>query len=146
MSDTSNENADDDEGQYLKDVEHSRQQDAIHDSLRKKVRGLFASHFPDASNERPLTLLIAPAIAGEYPDAERARDIAFHLADWIGEAEFLVALRLAPEAFTPEEIATGVQACLIHIPNHIAAAAALAGWPMKDIFRVGAVIEAADAP
>jgi len=75
---------------------------------------------------------------------EVAQEIAFHLSDWRDEAAFLVALNIAPELFTQQEIEEGVTACLIHIPNHIAAAAKLAGWKMKDIFNVGATIEPAD--
>ncbi len=70
---------------------------------------------------------------------EQARDIGFHLADWPQEAAFIVALHLCPERFTPEEVEDGVLGFLVHVPNHVAAAAALFGSPVEDIFEVGAL-------
>jgi hypothetical protein len=77
-------------------------------------------------------------------DGERARDVAFHLSDWHADAAFIVALHLFPERFTREEIDEGVRDFLIHAPNHVAAAAALFGFPIQDIFEVGALDGAAD--
>jgi hypothetical protein len=73
------------------------------------------------------------------PDDCRAQDIAFHLSDWASDAAFIVATQLFPERFTAAEIADGVGSFLIHAPNHVAAAAALAGHPIDDIFEVGAL-------
>jgi len=78
---------------------------------------------------------IEAAIRKEYGD--KAQEIAFHLSDWNAEAAFLVALHLFPEKFTPEEILEGINDLLIHAPNHLAAAAALADCPGDDIFNVG---------
>jgi hypothetical protein len=71
--------------------------------------------------------------------AERAKDIGFHLSDWHADAAFIVALHLRPERFTPAEIEDGVMSFLFHAPNHVAAAAALFGHPIDDIFEVGAL-------
>ena len=80
-------------------------------------------------------------MARAFPDlgADQAAELAFHLSDWRSDGAFLVALSLAPERFTPAEVADGVMAFLIHAPNHVAAAAKLAGFPVSDIFEVGAV-------
>ena len=72
---------------------------------------------------------------------EVATDVAFHLSDCSEDAAFLVALHLFPERFTSEEIRDGLQAFLIHVPNHIAAAAHLAKWHVRDVFKVGLTIE-----
>ena len=80
--------------------------------------------------------VISAALAEEL-GVERAADVGFHLSDWGEDAAFLVALHLFPEQFTVEEIRDGVTALLIHAPNHIAAAAHLAGWPLRDVFEVG---------
>ncbi|MCX6851660.1 MAG: hypothetical protein NTY98_22390 [Verrucomicrobia bacterium] len=77
---------------------------------------------------------IAQAISSEHPP-EVAGEIGFHLGDWQGDAAFLVALHLFPERFTPEEIRVGVRALLIHVPQHIIAAARLAGNSIEDVFR-----------
>jgi hypothetical protein len=70
---------------------------------------------------------------------ERAKDIGFHLSDWHADAAFLVAVHLFPERFTPAEISAGIGNFLVHAPNHVAAAAALYGYPVDDIFEVGAL-------
>ena len=66
-------------------------------------------------------------------------DLAFHLSDWRADAAFLLALHLAPERFSREEVNEGVTQFLIHAPNHVAAAAKLGGWPIEDVFGIGAV-------
>ena len=85
------------------------------------------------------TLQAAVVRAYAQLDVERAYDLAFHLSDWREDAAFLVAFALAPERFTPEEVEDGLGAFLVHAPNHVAAAAKLAGWPIADIFEVGAL-------
>ena len=78
------------------------------------------------------------ALPADYPP-QVASDIAFHLGDWSSDAAFLVALHLFPERFTEEEVAHGVSNLVVHVPNHLAAAAKLAGHPVEDIFGVGAL-------
>ena len=73
----------------------------------------------------------------DHPEDGIARDIAFHLTDWGRDAAFIVALHLFPERFTPAEIEQGVDCFLVHVPNHVAAAAVLSGHPVEDIFEVG---------
>lgn len=82
--------------------------------------------------------LIGEALAAEYTP-KRAREIAFHLVDWHSEAAFLVAVQLYPEKFTKREIVHGIKNLLVHAPNHLAAAAKLAGWPVEDVFGIGAL-------
>jgi hypothetical protein len=111
----------------------------IHESMRNKVREFFASAFPGMHFSVAPDALVA-AIDDVYPGPNCAHDIAFHLTDWMEDAAFLIALNLKPEIFTKTEIAEGVRGCLVHIPNHVAAAATLGGWPMHDVFKVGATI------
>lgn len=68
-----------------------------------------------------------------------ASDIGFHMTDWQSDAGFVVALHLFPERFTIEEVRAGIVNFLIHAPNHIAAAAKLTGYPITDVFEVGAL-------
>lgn len=84
---------------------------------------------------RDVIATIEEAIRSEYGD--KAYDIAFHLSDWISEAAFIVAVHLYPERFTVEEIREGVGRIIIHGPNHLAAAAALGGYPVEDVFELG---------
>jgi hypothetical protein len=109
------------------------------ETFRQKVRALFA----ELAGERARKLgtngaqsVIAAALTDEL-GLERAADVAFHLSDWGEDAAFLVGVHLFPERFTVEEIRDGVIALLIHAPNHIAAGAQLAGWPLRDLFNVG---------
>src|SRR5437899_1625955 len=106
----------------------------IHDSVKQKVEAIFR----ELAGERapalfaavpPSTDVMATALAdlGE----QRAHDIAFHLADWSADAAFLVAVHLFPERFTPAEVEAGIDLLLVHAPNHLAAAAKLAGHPIQ---------------
>lgn len=70
----------------------------------------------------------------------RSDEIGFHLSDWVASAAFLVALHLRPEAFTAEQIEEEVRALLIHAPDHLMAAAHLAGYELHDTFDLGLTI------
>jgi hypothetical protein len=71
--------------------------------------------------------------------AQSAYDLAFHLSDWRADAAFLLALHLAPDRFSLEEVKEGVTQFLMHAPNHVVAAAKLGGWPVEDVFGIGAL-------
>ena len=114
------------------------------ESFRAKVRAILAA---GASRESLDRLGVAVdgefhgSVARAYPhlSAETASELAFHLSDWREDAAFIVALALSPERFTAEEIEDGLTAFLVHAPNHVAAAAKLGGWPVADIFELGAL-------
>src|SRR5689334_17415764 len=113
------------------------------DNVRRKATALFTEIAGNRSERleasRPAVeaeKTIGLAIAGRLGE-ERAREVGFHLADWGADAGFLVALHLFPERFTRDEIEAGLTDFLIHVPNHVAAAAHLAGWPIEDIFEIG---------
>ena len=99
----------------------------------EKVVRLCGSHY-----NRDAVDIIAQALSHATDDST-AHAIGFHLCDWNSDAAFIVAIQLFPERFTPEEIADGVEAFVIHAPNHVAAAAVLSGNPIDDIFGVGAL-------
>ena len=117
------------------------------DDLYKDVRRKVIQIFTELTESRTVQLdptqfahdadgAISSALSSEFgPDV--AHDIAFHLSDWGADAAFMVAVPLFPERFTADEIREGVQQFLVHAPNHIAAAAQLAGWPIRDVFGVG---------
>jgi hypothetical protein len=113
-----------------------------HDSLEKKVLALFT----ELAGDRTVRLgepaaeetrnRLASALAADYPP-DIAHEIAFHLVDWHTDAAFMMAVHLFPERFTAEELVAGSDMLLIHAPNHLAAAAKLAGHPIQDVFDVG---------
>ncbi len=122
------------------------------DAMRRKVADLFAELAPgcsaklDGSRFNSETAeAIRNAIAGEFGD-EKASDIAFHMTDWNRDAAMVLALLLFPERFTRREIREAVQQFLIHAPDHVAAAAKLAGYPIADTFEVGALDGPDDEP
>jgi|SRR5438477_5292988 len=121
---------------------------SAHDSFRQKVDVLLSELVgdraprlsePQAQQTRDT---FTRALSADY-SPEVAREIAFHIVDWASDAAFLLAVHLFPERFTPEELIAGVDMLLIHAPNHLAAAAKLAGHPVEDIFEVGALDQAA---
>jgi hypothetical protein len=105
--------------------------DAV-ESVGRKVAALFAELVGERAKQLDGSVIAEPAVsaleralADEY--GEKAKDIAFHMADWNSDAAFVVAMHLFPERFTPEEIAAGVGLFLVHAPNHIRAACGLTG-------------------
>lgn len=72
---------------------------------------------------------------------ERAHDIAFHVSDWVAEAACLVALHLAPDRFTDEEVRDICERLAIHANHHLMAATALQGQPLQDVFELGLKID-----
>lgn len=121
------------------------------ESFRATTRAVLSAIASSESVERlrfAVDESLQAAIVRAYPHLglEQAYDLAFHLSDWREDGAFLIALALAPERFTVEEAAAGLEAFLIHAPNHIAAAAKLAGWPVADIFEVGALDAAREHP
>src|SRR4051812_8201219 len=115
-----------------------------HDSVRRKVQAIFTELAGDRARmlegdrfPAGITTTVTAALTGADATGEQvlhADQIAFHLTDWNSDAAFIVALHLFPERFTPEEIEAAVDMFLIHVPNHLVAAARLAGHPVEDIF------------
>ena len=105
--------------------------------LRAKIRQLFADGFGDAAHalERCAEAHLEAAVARTFELTDDALDVAFHLSDWREDAAALLAISLAPEHFTAEEVEDCLVRFLIHVPNHVLAAANLAGFPPADIFK-----------
>jgi len=105
--------------------------------LRTKVRQLFADGFGDLVHalEHVAEEHLQSAVARTFELADESLDVAFHLSDWREDAAALLAISLAPDHFTPEEIEECLTAFLIHAPNHVLAAANLADLPATDIFN-----------
>jgi len=72
-------------------------------------------------------------------DEKTSHDIVFHMTDWSDDAAFMAALLLFPERFTADEVRHGIMDFIIHVPNHVAAAAKLHDFPIQDTFGVGAL-------
>ncbi len=121
----------------LKSIKSSDSRLKVDDIFRELVGDRVIRVDPSRHNADVIAI-IARALS-PTPGDRKAYDIAFHLSDWASEAAFIVALQLFPERFSPAEIASGVDRFLVHAPNHIAAAAALSGQPIEDIFEVGAL-------
>ena len=119
----------------------------VHNSLGMKVRTILRESFGEREERlngaRPTSETmqkITDALTGEHGFA-CASDIGFHMADWNSDAAFITALHLFPERFTNEEVSAGISMFLVHAPNHVAAAAKLAGHPIQDAFGLGPLVE-----
>ena len=72
--------------------------------------------------------------------SEAARDVAFHMTDWLRELSAYAECCGNPDSYTNEQVNELLLALLTHVPNHLAAAAKLyADFPVSDVFNVGAV-------
>jgi hypothetical protein len=115
------------------------------DNVDRKVSAIFQELVGERAQQLKVAVptaqtVIAHALAAEGGHPNKvAHDIAFHLTDWHSDAGFIVAVLLYPERFTAEEIRDGVEGFVVHAPNHVAAAAKLGGYPVADIFEVGAL-------
>jgi hypothetical protein len=77
----------------------------------------------------------------ELPEAV-ARDVAFHMTDWLDDLESYYDFCAHPERLSPAEIDKLLIDFLLHVPNHIAAASKLlTGMAVTDIFGVGSTTE-----
>lgn len=72
---------------------------------------------------------------------EHARDVAFHMTDWLDALQRFVKFCENPDSYSPEEVDELLLAFLIHVPNHVAAAAKLyADMAVSDVFKVGSIV------
>jgi hypothetical protein len=92
-------------------------------------------------DEREIASRIASAAADEMQlPRSVANDVAFHMTDWLGDLEALVRFYRDPGALSSAKAAEILTSFLVHAPNHIAAAAKLfTGFPVADVFQVGAL-------
>lgn len=116
-------------------IESESHSDAKVAAIFRELAGENCCRLDGSHYNHDSAVVIAQAL--QHLGEARAKDIAFHLSDWASDAAFIVAVQLFPERFTAAEIADGVERFLIHAPNHVAAAAVLAGHSVEDIFEVG---------
>ena len=77
----------------------------------------------------------------ELPETA-ANDVAFHMTDWLDDLEAYHRFCSHPSAMSDEEVSRLLIQFLVHVPNHLAAAAKLyTDIPVTDIFGVGATSE-----
>lgn len=73
-----------------------------------------------------------------------AKDVAFHMTDWLDDLAAFSAFCNDPARLSNNQLADLLLAFLQHVPNHVAAAAKLyADCPVEDIFGVGAISKGA---
>ena len=74
--------------------------------------------------------------------ADFAHDVTFHMTDWLDDFKKLLQFYQDPEVPSSEEVYRLILQFLIHVPNHLAAAAKLyTGFGVTDVFGVGATSE-----
>ncbi|MCX7005373.1 MAG: hypothetical protein NTV22_19175 [bacterium] len=111
-----------------------------HDRLRAKVTRLLTAA-PRASVKRgqtephltPAREALRKALRRQYGN-ESAKNLAFHLIDWTYDAAFLLAVGMFSKRFTLRELRYGAEMVLVHVPNHIAAAAKISENTCEDIW------------
>jgi hypothetical protein len=96
-----------------------------------------------AFNSKIISERIKEVVIREHELPENvAYDVAFHMTDWLEDLERYLDFCEKPNETTDEEINHLLLKFLIHVPNHIAAAAKLlTGIPVIDVFDVGAISE-----
>jgi len=70
---------------------------------------------------------------------EIARDVSFHMTDWLDDLALYVDFCRNPLAFSPAQVNDLLIKFLVHVPNHVAAASKLyTDIPVTDVFGIGA--------
>jgi hypothetical protein len=88
---------------------------------------------------------IMKALANRGMSDTALHDAGFHMTDWLEDLEELYTYYRDPESVPTEKAEQLLAGFLLHVPNHVAAAAKLvADFPVSDIFGVGAVEMAHD--
>ena len=86
-----------------------------------------------------LTLENALKKSKTYTEQE-CHDIVFHMTDWLNDLVYLFKLYENPDSYKHKKIVDILGYFLVHVPNHIAAAAKIMlDQPVEDIFKIGAV-------
>lgn len=68
--------------------------------------------------------------------------VSFHMTDWLGAFKDYQRFCSNPQFMSDNELDDLLAQFLIHAPDHLAAAKKLyTGWPVTDVFEVGAVEE-----
>jgi hypothetical protein len=71
-----------------------------------------------------------------------ARDVSFHMTDWLKDLARYSQFCAIPDKMTNEQVNELLLAFLLHVPNHLAAASKLyTEIPITDVFGVGATPE-----
>lgn len=82
--------------------------------------------------------------ATELPESV-ADDVAFHMTDWLDDLGRFAQFCTEPDKWKDQEVEEMLLSFLIHVPNHVAAASKLlTGFPVTDVFGVGAVEDEAN--
>ncbi len=92
-----------------------------------------------ALDAKAIEAAIGEALKTDDLEPTVVHDIAFHMTDWLDDLEAWTAFCSDPSSLKPDEVKKLLIGFLIHVPNHVAAAhKLLLGYPMMDIFEVGA--------
>jgi hypothetical protein len=68
---------------------------------------------------------------------QEAFDSGFHMVDWLDDLGAFYSFCQNPDSLTDGELDTMLNNFLIHVPNHVAAAAKIyADYPVSDVFQI----------
>ena len=71
---------------------------------------------------------------------QEAFDSGFHMVDWLDDLEAIYSFCQNPDSMTDSELDKMLTNFLVHVPNHLAAAAKIyTDSPVSDVFGVGAI-------
>jgi hypothetical protein len=92
--------------------------------------------------EYELAAIIEKALLECEYDPATARDVAFHMTDWLSELRDYAAFTSDPDALDSQAVADLLIQFLVHVPAHLNAAhRLLMDDPVTDPFGIGAVSE-----
>lgn len=93
-------------------------------SIWHKKVGHISGRIEDCATKRGLT-------------QQESFDSGFHMTDWIDDLEAFYSFCQNPDSYSDEELDKMLTQFLIHVPNHLAAAAKIyAGQTVSDVFEI----------
>ena len=85
---------------------------------------------------------IIKALSDLQVPVDKAREIAFHMTDWLSDLSAWQRFCEAPSSQSSDEVLDLLTKFLIHVPEHVAAANKLMnGFSIQDIFEVGVLTD-----
>lgn len=92
-------------------------------------------------DENKIKESIASALKDSEILPENINDAVFHMTDWLGDLTEWHAFCENPGSLSDDELQDLLMKFLVHVPSHVAAASKLiTGFPVEDIFEVGATL------
>ncbi len=90
--------------------------------------------------EDKISKSIVSALTDLEMEPEAINDAVFHMTDWLNDLKAWHSFCEKPESLSNDELQDLLMGFLVHVPAHVAAAGKIiTGFPVQDVFGIGAI-------